>query len=275
MTFRIAQISDTHLSADKPFFVDNFARVGAALSADRPDLVLNSGDISLAGESKESDLTAARALHERIGLPLRFLPGNHDLGESRDAAAHGGAVITDERRARYLAHFGADFWTLDVPGWRLLALNAQLLGSDLSAAADQEAAIADATASLGARRLALFLHMPLFDQAADEPALTGRFVDPAPRRALLAALAGTPPALIASGHVHQYRDTWSNGSRHVWAPSTGFVIPDRRQPRYGLKQVGYLEHRLEPDGRHASRLVQPPGLPTLNIADFPKAYGPI
>src|SRR5260370_42617 len=83
------------------------ARAGAALSAARPDLVLTSGAISLAGESKESDLAAARALHEGIGLPLRFLPGNHDLGDSRDAAAHGGALITDERRARYLAHFGA------------------------------------------------------------------------------------------------------------------------------------------------------------------------
>lgn len=275
MTFRIAQISDTHLSAEKPFFVGNFQRIGEALRATPTDLVLNSGDISLSGESKESDLSAARALHEAIGLPVRFLPGNHDIGDSQDLAAHGAAVITDERRARYRAHFGADFWTLDVPGWRLLAINAQLLGSDLAAAADQEDAIVEATASLGARKLALFLHMPLFDKAADEPAMTGRFVDPAPRRALLARLRLAPPALIASGHVHQYRESWSDGARHVWAPSTGYVIPDRRQPLYGLKQVGYVEHRLEPDGRHESRLVQVPGMPTLNIADFPEAYGPI
>jgi 3',5'-cyclic-AMP phosphodiesterase len=39
--------------------------------------------------------------------------------------------------------------------------------------------------------------------------------------------------------------------------------------------VGYVEHRLEPDGRHQSRLMQVPGLPTLSIADFPEAYGPI
>jgi 3',5'-cyclic AMP phosphodiesterase CpdA len=79
MTFRIAQISDTHLSDDKPFFVDNFVRIGEALRVERPDLVLNSGDISLDGASSESDLAAARVLHDAIGLPLRFLPGNHDL----------------------------------------------------------------------------------------------------------------------------------------------------------------------------------------------------
>lgn len=275
MTFRIAQISDTHLSAEKPFFVGNFERVGEALRAARPDLVVNSGDISLSGESKESDLSAGRALHDAIGLPVRYLPGNHDLGDSQSLAAHGATVITEERRARYLAHFGADFWTLDVPGWRLLSINAQLLGSDLAAVADQEDAIVEAAASLGARKLALFLHMPLFDKATDEPAMIWRFVDPSPRRALLARLHRTPPALIASGHVHQYRESWSGGVCHVWAPSTGYVIPDRLQPVYGLKQVGYVEHRLEPDGRHESRLVQVPGMPTLNIEDFPEAYGPI
>ena len=108
MTFRIAQISDTHLSAEKPFFIGNFELIAEALRAVRPDLVLNSGDISLSGESKESDLSVARALHEAIGLPVRFLPGNHDPGDSQDLAAQGAAVITDERRARYLAHFGAD-----------------------------------------------------------------------------------------------------------------------------------------------------------------------
>ena len=61
MTFRIAQVSDTHLSADKPFFVGNFKRIGEALRALPPDLVLNSGDISLSGETKENDLSAARA----------------------------------------------------------------------------------------------------------------------------------------------------------------------------------------------------------------------
>ena len=236
MTFRIAQISDTHLSAEKPFFVGNFERIGEALRASRPDLVLNSGDMSLSGESKESDLSAARALHEAIGLPVRFLPGNHDLGDSHDLAAHGAAAITDERRARYLAHFGADFWTLDVPGWRLLAINAQLLGSDLAAAADQEDAIVEATASLGARKLALFLHKPLFDQRPEEKEITGRFVNPVPRRLLLGDLGAAVPSLVVCGHVHQYRETWSGETRHVWGTSTGYVIPDRRQPNGGRRR---------------------------------------
>jgi 3',5'-cyclic-AMP phosphodiesterase len=275
MTFRIAQISDSHLSDEKPFFVDNFVRIGAALWADRPDLVLNSGDISLDGASRESDLAAARALHDAIGLPVRFLPGNHDLGDCQDAPSHGEGAIDAERRARYVAHFGNDWWTLDVPGWRLLGINAQLLGSDLAVAHAQDAEIAEAAASLGDRRLALFLHKPMFDRDVGETEITGRFVNPAPRRSLLAALEGVVPALVACGHVHQYRSTETDGTRHVWGTSTAFVLPDRLQPRYGIKEVGYVEHRLQPDGSHDSRLVQVAGVPTLNIADFPGAYGPL
>jgi len=275
MTFRIAQISDTHLSDRKPFFVDNFVRIGEALRADRPDFVLNSGDISLDGASNEDDLAAARALHDGLDLPVRFLPGNHDIGDCQDAPAHGEGTIDAPRRDGYVRHFGADWWSFDVAGWRLLGVNAQLLGSDLAAAQEQDAAIAEAAAGLGARRLALFLHKPMFDRDVGETEITGRFVNPAPRQRLMASLGGVAPALVACGHVHQYRETRSAGSCHVWATSTAFVLPDRLQPRYGIKEVGYVEHRLEPDGTHDSRLVRVAGVPTLNIADFPGAYGPI
>lgn len=275
MAFRIAQISDTHLSDDKPFFVDNFVRIGEALRISDPDLVLNTGDISLDGASSESDLAAARALHDGLGLPVQFLPGNHDLGDSQDAPSHGEGAIDATRRARYLSHFGADWWSIDVPGWRLLGINAQLLGSDLEAARHQDNDVARAIAGLGRRRLALFLHKPLFDRAVDETAITGRFVNPGPRQLLLTLLDGVMPALVACGHVHQFRETWADGVRHVWGTSTAFVIPDSRQPRYGVKEVGYVEHTLEPDGTHASQLVRVPGVPTLDIAGFPAAYGPL
>ena len=275
MTFRIAQISDTHLSDAKPFFVDNFVRIGEALRASKPDLVLNSGDITLDGASREGDLAAARVLHDALGLPVRFLPGNHDLGDSQDAPGHHESPIDAERRARYLAHFGPDWWSFDVPGWRVLGLDAQLLGSDLAAAALQEAAVAAAVSDLGTRHLALFLHKPLFDRSADEGEITGRFVNPAPRQRLLDHLGTATPTLVVCGHVHQYRATDSAGAHHVWGTSTAFVIPDRIQPRYGIKEVGYVEHTLRPDGTHDSRLVRVPGVATLNIADFPEAYGPV
>jgi 3',5'-cyclic-AMP phosphodiesterase len=275
MPFRIAQISDTHLSDDKPFFVDNFRRIGEAIRRSRPDMVLNSGDIALDGASNPDDLAAARRLHDELGLPVRFLPGNHDLGDSQDVLSDRHPSIDADRRQRYVEQFGPDWWCFDVPGWRLLGVNAQLLGSDLVAAEEQESAIGKAMIGLGARRLALFLHKPLFDQRMNETEVGGRFVNPAPRRLLLAALKGASPALVACGHVHQYRATRPGGATHVWATSTAYVIPDRRQPRYGVKEVGYVEHCLHADGTYEGEFIRVPGVPTLDIGDFPQAYGPI
>ena len=116
------------------------------------------------------------------------------------------------------------------------------------------------------------MHKPLFDASPDETAVTGRFVNPAARQRLLAAFGERRPAVVASGHVHQYRSTRSRRDLHVWAPSTGFIMPDARQPRYGEKEVGYVEHRFEPDGAHASRFVRVPGLQRLDITDFVDAY---
>src|SRR5262249_47768125 len=111
-TFRVAQISDTHLSEDKPFFVDNFRRTAEAIAAAAPDLVINTGDISLDGAGRAGDLAAARAAHDACAVPVRFLPGNHDLGDNVDvASAHGDAhghahaaheaAIDAARRERY------------------------------------------------------------------------------------------------------------------------------------------------------------------------------
>ena len=53
--------------------------------------------------------------------------------------------------------------------------------------------------------------------------------------------------LVASGHVHQRRDFTHARVRHVWAPSAGFVISDKRQEVIGIKEVGLVEYRFQPD----------------------------
>lgn len=272
MTFRIAQISDTHLGRDKPFFAANFTSACAAVAASRPDLVINTGDVSLDGAGAESDLVEARRLHEALGPPIRFIPGNHDIGETHDLPQSAEQRVSSETRARFVRHFGDDFWLLDVPAWRLVALNTQLLGTNLEAAGAQMAFLAEAMAGRGDRHVALFVHKPLFDVEPGEDVVGGRFVNPESRRELLAVLDGHMPTLVASGHVHQYRATTWRDTHCVWAPSTAFIIPDARQPRYGDKEVGFVEHLLHPDGRHESRFVAPPALQRLSIADFPDAY---
>jgi 3',5'-cyclic-AMP phosphodiesterase len=92
---------------------------------------------------------------------------------------------------------------------------------------------------------------------------------------MFASLGGARLALVACGHVHQYRSSEIGGVRHVWAPSTAYYIPDTRQPRYGLKQVGFVMHELREDGSHYSHFAMAAGTEDLCIADFPDAYGPL
>ena len=47
--FRLIQISDTHLARRMTPLIDNFHRVSEYIDAKRPDLVVNSGDVSFDG----------------------------------------------------------------------------------------------------------------------------------------------------------------------------------------------------------------------------------
>lgn len=272
MSFVIAQITDTHLALTKPFFRDNFAVVAAALRARRPDLVVNTGDVSVNGADLREDLEAARTMHEELRLPWLAVPGNHDVGDTPETARK--QPIDETRRQRWLEVFGPDWWMRDVPGWRLLGINAMLIGSDLAAATDQDQFIAEAAAGLGGRQLALFLHKPLFIDSPADAARTSHCVTPRQRDILLAALGAKAPRLVCCGHLHEYRERAVGDLHQVWAPATAFTISDWFIPTHGGEHiVGYVEISLEKDGSFATKLVQPEGLQPLDLADFPEAYG--
>ena len=72
--FRLTQISDTHLARRLQKLTDNFHRVSEHIDATRPDLVINSGDISWDGPTSRSDLEFAEELHDALPVPCRFCP---------------------------------------------------------------------------------------------------------------------------------------------------------------------------------------------------------
>ena len=54
--FRLTQISDTHLGRRFPGLIANFDRVSEHIDADRPDLVVNTGDVSLDAPTSPDDV---------------------------------------------------------------------------------------------------------------------------------------------------------------------------------------------------------------------------
>jgi 3',5'-cyclic AMP phosphodiesterase CpdA len=79
VTLRLAHLSDIHFGGENPRAV---AAVFAWLVDERPDLVIISGDLTVAGAKAEFAAAAAwiSAL-ERHGLQVLSLPGNHDTPE--------------------------------------------------------------------------------------------------------------------------------------------------------------------------------------------------
>ena len=84
--FRLTQISDTHLARRLTKLTDNFHRLSEHINATRPDLVVNTGDLTFDGPTSPGDLDFARSLHDGLPVTCRYLPGNHDIGDNPTAA---------------------------------------------------------------------------------------------------------------------------------------------------------------------------------------------
>jgi 3',5'-cyclic AMP phosphodiesterase CpdA len=260
--FRLTQISDTHLARRLDRLTDNFHRVSEHIDATRPDLVINSGDISFDGPTSRSDLKFAKELHDALPVPCRQLPGNHDIGDNPTAI---GPVpkqpATEECRQNYLSVIGEDRWRFDEAGWCFIGLNSLIMNTGIESEAEQFDWLTAELGRANGKPVALFLHKPLFLNEPDDPELESsaiRYV-PQPRRMqVIEMFDGVDLRLVASGHVHQRRDFTYRHTRHVWAPSAGFVISDAMQEKIGIKEVGLVEYRFRPDSLEV-RHVRAPG----------------
>jgi 3',5'-cyclic AMP phosphodiesterase CpdA len=253
--FRLTQISDTHLARRLQKLTDNFHRVGEHIDATRPDLVVNSGDISFDGPTSRADLEFAKELHDALPVPCRHLPGNHDIGDNPTAV---GPVpkqpATEACRKNYLSVVGN-------AGWCFIGLNSLIMNTGIDSEAEQFDWLTSELSRANGKSVALFLHKPLYLNTPEDPEIESsaiRYVPQPRRKNLIDMFAEVDLRLVASGHVHQRRDFTYRQIRHVWAPSAGFVISDAMQERIGIKEVGLVEYRFQPDSFEV-RHVRAPG----------------
>jgi 3',5'-cyclic AMP phosphodiesterase CpdA len=260
--FRLTQISDTHLARRLTKLTVNFDRVAEYIDATRPDLVVNTGDVAFDGPTSPNDLEFARGLHDALPVACRYLPGNHDIGHNpTQIGPVPSQLVTETSRRAFISALGDDRWRFEAAGWCLIGLNSLVMNSGLVSEAEQFDWLASELSSTNGKPVALFLHKPVYLNAPDDPELEAsaiRYVPMPSRRRLVEMLRTVDLRLIASGHVHQRRDFTFRHTRHVWAPSAGFVISDKRQERIGIKEVGLVEYRFQPDGFEV-RHVRAPG----------------
>jgi 3',5'-cyclic AMP phosphodiesterase CpdA len=234
---RIAIVADSHLAARAPECVANWKAAAGAVARLRADLTVHLGDISLDGQVHPEELRFAREQIQVWPTPMRLVPGNHDMGDGS-----GESPIDAGRLATYETSFGADRWAVSAGRWVLIGINAQLLGSDTPQEQAQWQWLEDHACRMNDshsfEHSVLFLHRPVLRPSANEHHREGRYVAHAASERLLHGPLRHTLRAVVSGHTHQYLDRTVAGVRHLWLPSTAFVLPDEVQVRVGEKLVG-------------------------------------
>jgi 3',5'-cyclic AMP phosphodiesterase CpdA len=251
---RIIQLSDTHLSVEHDDFAVNATAFAEDLAKCTPDLFIHTGDLSMDGAMQAHDLDLAKRWNDLLPAEVLSLPGNHDVGDLPTFRPD--QPVNDERLARWRTLIGPDRWARDVGGWRLVGLNAMLLGSGH---ADEDAQFEWLASALETDLpIAVFLHKPLCIDAIGEDPCGYWTVAPAPRRRLWSLLERRQVRLIASGHLHIQRQKVIDGVSHVWSPAASFVVGAAQQDLGGERVLGYVEHDFTAD-TVTSRFVRPDG----------------
>jgi 3',5'-cyclic AMP phosphodiesterase CpdA len=260
---RVLQISDTHLSPAKRQFAPNWEPVRDWALRQDAQLIVHTGDLTVDGADSEEDMRRGAELMRSLGAPVLAVPGNHDVGEAGNVHQPVNAARLD----RWRRHFHADRWSHDLAGWRLIGLDSMLFGDGSDEEARQFEWLVQAMATAGERRIAWFTHRPLFIDAPDE-ADTGYWsVRPAPRARLLELIDRCGVALVATGHLHKWRDFRVGRCRYVWCASSGFLVgPDNQREMPGEKRLGAAVYDFSATDVAVTH-VDIPGLSTLWIDD--------
>ena len=251
---RILLVTDTHLAPGRHGALANWEATRAYAATGAIDLTIHLGDITRDGWDSPDELPFAAALGRDWPTPLRYIPGNHDIGDNppgEDTPFK--EPLSLDLLAMYRSLFGPDRWSLTSggeDGWLLIGLNAQLFGTATPEESAQWEWLAQAIEDGGERRLAIFSHKPVFQNQLDAEPPHIRYLPTLPRRRLLELLKNAEWRLWLSGHTHQFWDRTVGGVRHIWVPSGSFYFPATMQPKIGEKIVGLGVLTL-PAGREA------------------------
>ena len=248
--FRLTQISDTHLARRMTSLTDNFHRVSEYIDATRPDLVINSGDLCLRWTDRIATISnLPKPCMTRFPSPAAICRAITTSATTRpQVGPPPSQPVTEASQQAFLSIFGEDRWRFEAAGWCFIGLNSLVMNTGLASEAEQFDWLASQlSGTVNGKPVALFLHKPLYLNAPDDPELVAtsiRYVPMPARRRLIEMLRAVDLRLVASGHVHQRRDFTRAHIRQIWAPSAGFIIPDKKQEVIGIKEVGLVEYRF-------------------------------
>jgi Icc protein len=216
--FSFVQISDTHLGFDKAANPDVRATCLASVARIRalphkPDLIVHTGDISHL--SKDAQFDDAKAIMDGIGVPIAYIPGEHDMLDEGGGKA-------------FLAHFGkgtlgTGWYSFDHDGVHFVALNnvSNLKPGGMAHLGDDQLAWLkrDLAGLSSSTPIVVLGHIPLWTVYAE----WGWGTDDSAQA--LALLARFGSVTVLNGHIHQIIQKVEGNVTFHSARSTAYPQP--------------------------------------------------
>ena len=216
--FTFVQVSDSHIGFNKPPNADARATFREAIAKikalpTKPDFIIHTGDVSQL--SRDSEFDDADQILREAGLPVFFVPGEHDMLDPD------GGLAFRQRFAKGTK--GAGWYSFDHRGVHFVALvNVADLkpGGMGNLGADQLAWLKDDLAAYhGSTPILVFAHIPLWTVYAD----WGWGTDDAAEALKLLARFGS--VTVLNGHIHQITQKVEGRIAFHTARSTAFPQP--------------------------------------------------
>jgi hypothetical protein len=216
--FSFVQVSDSHIGFNKPPNADARATFREAIAKvkalpTRPDFIIHTGDVSQLSRDEEFD--DAEQMLKEAGLPVFFVPGEHDM-------------LDPEGGKAFLNRFGkgsqgAGWYSFDHRGVHFVALvNVADLkpGGMGNLGAEQLKWLKDDLAGRpSSQPIVVFAHIPLWTVYAD----WGWGTDDAAEALKLLARFGS--VTVLNGHIHQITQKVEGRIAFHTARSTAFPQP--------------------------------------------------
>jgi hypothetical protein len=216
--FTFVQLSDSHIGFNKPPNADARATFREAIAKVKalpvkPDFVIHTGDVSQLSRDEEFD--DAEQMLKAIGLPVFYVPGEHDMLDPDGGKAFLNRFGKGSR--------GAGWYSFDHKGVHFVALvNVADLkpgGMGNLGAAQLQWLKADLAGRSTSTPIVVFAHIPLWTVYAD----WGWGTDDAAEALKLLARFGS--VTVLNGHIHQITQKVEGRVAFHTARSTAFPQP--------------------------------------------------
>jgi serine/threonine-protein phosphatase CPPED1 len=238
-SFFFIQVTDPQFGmydSDKSFGKETalFEKAVSAINRLKPEFVVITGDLVNNRENKNEKTEFKRICAEILkGIPVYYLPGNHDIGQS---PAKSDIVA-------FNSDYGNDRFSFKIKKNLFIGINSSLIKANTPMMEQEQYNWLEKELSGGkrAKHRIIFCHYPLFINSFDEPE-TYSNIAPETRYKYLSLLKEKNVDAVFAGHLH---NNASSKYGNMMMITTSAVGKPLAQPPSGIRIIKVFSDRIE------------------------------